>query len=70
MKIQILIGSVRQTRIGPQIARWVKDVAEKKYPTEILDLRDWHLPMDDEPYLPRRRNIYPKAYHCLEQKNR
>lgn len=52
MKIQILIGSVRQARIGPQIARWVKDVAEKKFTTEIIDLKDWHLPMDDEPYLP------------------
>ncbi|EOG1933645.1 NADPH-dependent FMN reductase [Providencia stuartii] len=61
MKIQILIGSVRQARIGPQIARWVKDVAEKKYPTEILDLRDWHLPMDDEPYLPAE-GIYTQKH--------
>ncbi|MDV5227402.1 NAD(P)H-dependent oxidoreductase [Providencia rettgeri] len=61
MKIQILIGSVRQTRIGPQIARWVKDITEKKFPTEIVDLKDWHLPMDDEPYLPAE-GIYTQEH--------
>nr|WP_294107499.1 NAD(P)H-dependent oxidoreductase [Providencia sp.] len=52
MHIQILIGSVRQGRIGPQIACWVKDVVSQKYSTEIIDLKDWYLPMDDEPGLP------------------
>ncbi|MDX4946644.1 MULTISPECIES: NADPH-dependent FMN reductase [Providencia] len=61
MKIQILIGSVRQTRIGPQIARWVKDITEKKFLTEIVDLKDWHLPMDDEPYLPAE-GIYTQEH--------
>ncbi|WP_419210191.1 NADPH-dependent FMN reductase [Providencia manganoxydans] len=61
MKIQILIGSVRQIRIGPQIARWVKDITEKKFPTEIVDLKDWHLPMDDEPYLPAE-GIYTQEH--------
>ncbi|WP_283126184.1 NADPH-dependent FMN reductase [Providencia stuartii] len=61
MKIQILIGSVRQTRIGPQIARWVRDITEKKFPTEIVDLKDWHLPMDDEPYLPAE-GIYTQEH--------
>ncbi|MFY3770703.1 FMN-dependent NADH-azoreductase [Providencia manganoxydans] len=61
MKIQILIGSVRQTRIGPQIARWVKDITEKKFPTEIVDLKDWYLPMDDEPYLPAE-GIYTQEH--------
>ncbi|MEQ4670177.1 NADPH-dependent FMN reductase [Providencia manganoxydans] len=61
MKIQILIGSVRQTRIGPQIARWVKDITEKKFLTEIVGLKDWHLPMDDEPYLPAE-GIYTQEH--------
>lgn len=52
MHIQILIGSVRLGRIGPQIARWVNDVAGKKFTSELIDLKDWYLPMDDEPGLP------------------
>ncbi len=52
MHIQILIGSIRKGRIGPQIARWVNDIASKKFTSEIVDLKDWYLPMDDEPGLP------------------
>jgi NAD(P)H-dependent FMN reductase len=52
MHNQILIGSVRQGRIGPQIADWVNDVTSKKYSSEIVDLKKWYLPMDDEPELP------------------
>lgn len=52
MRIQIVIGSVRLGRIGPQIAKWVNDVASSRYPCELVDLKDWILPMDDEPNLP------------------
>lgn len=61
MKIQILIGSVRQARIGPQITHWVKRVAKRKYPVDIVDLKDWYLPMDDEPYLPAE-GIYTQEH--------
>ena len=50
--IQIVIGSVRHGRIGPQIAQWVKDHIDDDFSCEIIDLKEWHLPMDDEPYLP------------------
>lgn len=52
MRIQIVIGSVRLGRIGPQIAKWVNDVVSSIYPCELVDLKDWELPMDDEPNLP------------------
>lgn len=55
MKIQIIIGSVRQGRIGPQIAEWIKknlQEHELSSNVEVIDLKEWHLPMDDEPGLP------------------
>ncbi|AYA40003.1 NAD(P)H-dependent oxidoreductase [Xenorhabdus nematophila] len=52
MHIQIVIGSVRLGRIGPQIAQWVNEVVSRKYSCELVDLKDWILPMDDEPNLP------------------
>lgn len=55
MKIHIVIGSVRQGRIGPQIAQWVQDVvmaAGEEVSAEIIDLAEWYLPMHDEPFMP------------------
>lgn len=50
--IQIIIGSVRLGRIGPQIAKWAKDNLEDHFSCELIDLKEWVLPMDDEPGLP------------------
>ncbi|HGN1705403.1 TPA: NADPH-dependent FMN reductase [Providencia rettgeri] len=55
MKIQIIIGSVRQGRIGPQIAQWVRDCIvgiSEAISADIIDLAEWYLPMDDEPFMP------------------
>lgn len=55
MNIKIIIGSVRQGRIGPQIASWAYNIiknADTNISAEIIDLSLWHLPMDDEPHLP------------------
>jgi NAD(P)H-dependent FMN reductase len=45
---------MREKRLGPQIAAWVAEVGGGYVPAsfEILDLRDWPLPMDDEPGIP------------------
>lgn len=53
--IQIIIGSVRPSRIGDQIAAWVKDIVDGSDDAsfEIVDLKDWHLPLDDEPNQPK-----------------
>jgi len=52
--IQVIIGSVRKGRIGDQVATWVYDFIQPKteHKIELVDLADWHLPMDDEPHLP------------------
>jgi NAD(P)H-dependent FMN reductase len=53
-KILVIVGSTREKRLGPQIAAWVAEVGGGCVPApfEILDLRDWPLPMDDEPGIP------------------
>lgn len=55
-KVLIIIGSVRPKRVGPQIAEWLADLAAIRAEAtfEIVDLKDWSLPMDDEPHQPKR----------------
>jgi NAD(P)H-dependent FMN reductase len=69
-KVLIIIGSIRQQRICPQVAEWVAQIGRETLITtgnddntcapssarpiefEIIDLKDWYLPMDDEPAIP------------------
>jgi NAD(P)H-dependent FMN reductase len=53
-KILVIAGSVRARRIAPQIAQWVAAIGRTVLsdPVEVIDLKDWHLPMDDEPGIP------------------
>jgi len=50
----VIIGSTRPQRIGPDVAEWVANIGRKTISAtfEIIDLRDWPLPMDDEPGIP------------------
>lgn len=59
-RIQVIIGSVRAQRICPQIASWVEQVGNQKISAlfEVLDLKDWPLPMDDEPGIPAKADDY------------
>ena len=52
--ILIIMGSVRPVRVGEQIAPWIKKVASSVsgLTFEVVDLKDWHLPMDDEQHKP------------------
>ena len=55
MKLQIIISSVRSTRVGPAIGRWFFDYAKKhgKFDAALIDLVDFKLPIHDEPEHPR-----------------
>ena len=46
-KLQIIIGSTRPTRAADRVAPWVIDRARVHggFDVEVLDLRDWPLPM-------------------------
>lgn len=50
----VIAGSVRPQRICLQIARWVAEIGREHVAAdfEVVDLKDWPLPMDDEPNIP------------------
>ena len=47
--IQLIIGSTRQNRLGPQIAEWVQKHAEEHedITVEVVDLKEENLPLMD-----------------------
>jgi NAD(P)H-dependent FMN reductase len=53
-KILVIAGSLRPRRLAVQIADWVvavgRDAIDAAF--EVVDLKDWPLPMDDEPGVP------------------
>ena len=52
--VLVIAGSLRPRRIAHHIATWVADVGrtETDLTFEVVDLKDWPLPMDDEPDVP------------------
>jgi NAD(P)H-dependent FMN reductase len=50
----VIGGSVRAQRLCIQIAEWVSDLGRESSGGvfEVVDLRKWRLPMDDEPDIP------------------
>jgi NAD(P)H-dependent FMN reductase len=50
----IIAGSLRPRRIALQVATWVADIGRETTDVvyEVVDLKDWPLPMDDEPGVP------------------
>lgn len=51
-RIGIVISSVRPTRVGPAVARWVAEQAPEGVDVEIIDLAEVDLPFLPEPKLP------------------
>ncbi len=55
MKLAIVIGSVRQNRVSDRMAKWIQNVAKNEageHEWEIVDLKEYDLPMFDEPLPP------------------
>ncbi|HXS15242.1 MAG TPA: NAD(P)H-dependent oxidoreductase [Candidatus Saccharimonadales bacterium] len=54
VKIQLILGSIRQGRFGEQPAKWIFEELKKQegVQAEFIDLRDWPLPFFDEPVSP------------------
>ncbi len=52
--ILVIAGSVRPRRICIQVANWVAAAGREATDLtfEVVDLKDWPLPMDDEPEIP------------------
>jgi len=55
MKVQVIVGSTRPERQTDKLAKWVANHAGKLEDTEveIVDLRDYDLPLLDEPISPQ-----------------
>lgn len=56
LKIGIIIGSTREGRVSPQVAMWLKKMADERHDAiyDILDVKAYHLPLlgeskDQEP---------------------
>lgn len=67
LKIAVIIGSTRPNRVGEQVARWVHGVATKRTDAtfELVDLKDFDLPLLDEPIPPSQgkyANAHTKAW--------
>lgn len=54
IKIAIILGSTRPNRAGEAVAHWVADNAQKRSDAqfELIDLKDFNLPLLDEPVPP------------------
>lgn len=63
LKVAIILGSTRPERIGEAVARWVFEKAKERKDAafELLDLRDYDLPLLDEP-IPPSQEKYSKPH--------
>lgn len=63
-EVLVIVGSTRPRRICPQVAAWVAQVGRETVPGrfEVADLKDWPLPMDDEPDIPAAGGDYASAH--------
>ena len=51
VKIGIITGSTRDSRVNIQVAEWVKSIADKRTDAEfeLVDIKDYNLPKFNEP---------------------
>lgn len=63
IRIAIILGSTRPGRVGEAVARWVHGIAAKRSDAEyeFVDIKDFNLPLLDEP-VPPSRGQYSKPH--------
>ena len=63
LKVAIVLGSTRPNRNGEAVAKWVFDIAKKRENVafELVDIRDFNLPLLDEP-IPPSQGKYSKPH--------
>lgn len=52
-KIAVIIGSTREGRVTDRLATWVTEEVKKSAEVEVIDLREYPLPMFEEAISPR-----------------
>ncbi len=57
-KIQIIIGSTREGRVGDKVGNWLFELAQqrKDFQAELVDLKEWNLPLFNDPNSPGTGN--------------
>src|SRR4029078_1501951 len=63
LKVAIIIGSTRPGRVRESVARWAYELAARRKDAEfeLVDIRDYHLPLLDEP-IPPSQGKYSKDH--------
>jgi NAD(P)H-dependent FMN reductase len=63
IRIAIIMGSTRPGRLGEAVAKWVDQIAQGRSGAEyeLIDLKDYNLPLLDEP-VPPSRGQYSKQH--------
>ncbi len=63
LKIAVIIGSTRPNRVGEGVARWIFELLSQRQDAqfELVDLKDFNLPLLDEPGIPSMGN-YTQAH--------
>lgn len=72
MKVAVIIGAVREGRKTPAQAKWVMKTLEvmEGVDAELVDLRDYSLPIFNEPISPRynpKRQLDPETQKWLDK---
>jgi NAD(P)H-dependent FMN reductase len=51
LKVAIILGSTRPGRNGEAVSQWIHEIAKERSDTdfELLDIKDFNLPLLDEP---------------------
>ena len=54
LKVAVILGSTRPGRLGEAVAKWVFEIAARRTDAtyELVDIRDYNLPLLDEPAPP------------------
>jgi len=70
IKIAIIIGSTRPGRNAEAVAQWVNEIAQKRSDAEfeIVDIKDYDLPLLDEPVPSTNATIYEHTYKSVVRK--
>ena len=63
LRVAIILGSTRPGRSGEAVAKWVYEIAKKRSDAEMeyVDIKDFSLPLLDEP-IPPSRGQYSKEH--------
>ncbi len=63
LNIAVILGSTRPQRVGESVAQWVYEVARQRNDArfELVDIRDYNLPLLDEP-IPPSQGQYSKEH--------